>query len=351
MEKEALINYIDLSFIKDILTKNDVTDITYNGRDIYYVTNKTGNVRSKIEVSSSEVKDFLRQIANKAEKQFNYINPILDLNIGRYRLNAVYSSVGRSFEEGVVTFALRIASYTRKINHDHKFMDKEVEELLDKLLYSHFSIVISGLPGCGKTELQKYLVSRIKENERILIIDNTIELSTTSIEEDKDITIWQADEKNKEAHVSNLIKNGLRINPDWMIISEARGGEMSDILNSAMTGVPIITTVHSLDALYTPERIAKAVLMNEKKIEYQDVLNNIKDHLRVYIHLKKIITEEKTVHRYISSIVLIDENGEKIEIYSNNLIRKKFAKIGHLLSKSFLIDADKKKLGRFIKDE
>ena len=348
MEKDSVISYIESSFIKDILDNEDVTDITYNGRDIYFVTNKNGNSKSDIEISNNEVKDFLRQIANKSEKQFNYINPILDLNIGRFRLNAVYSSVGRMNEGESVTFALRIASKTRRINHDHKFIDVEVEELLDALIKARFSIVISGVPGSGKTEFQKYLISRIAENDRILIIDNTIELSTLHYEGCQDITLWQADEKNMEANVTSLIKNGLRINPDWMIVSEARGSEMSDILNSAMTGVPIITTIHSLDAYHALERIAKAVMMNEKKIDYQDIVSNIKEHLKIYIHLKKTTLKDKSIYRYISSIVMLDEFGDKKEIYSNDLKEKRIAKIDNYYLKTIINYSSKEKLGRFI---
>ena len=90
MDKSAVISYIESSFIKDILSNDEVTDISYNGKHIFYTTNKNGNERSGVEVTQNEAKDFLRQIANIVEKQFNYLNPILDLNIGRYRINATY---------------------------------------------------------------------------------------------------------------------------------------------------------------------------------------------------------------------------------------------------------------------
>ena len=351
MVKSEIINYIESSFIKDILSRKEITDISYNGRNIFITTNENGNEKVNIEISQNEVKDFLRQIANIAEKQFNYLNPILDLNIGRYRLNATFTSIGRVVEEEAVTFSLRIASYEPRISKDHKFMVEEVEELFDTLINNKYSIVISGVPGVGKTELQKYLISRINNNDKVLIIDNTIELSSLQTDEDKNITLWQAEEKNEASNVSNLIKNGLRNNPDWMIVSEARGSEMNDLLMSAMTGVPLITTIHSLDALSAPSRMAKAIMMNEKRIAYEDVISNLNEHFKIYVHLKKYIDKKNHINRYVSSIVEIDDKGIAHEIYKDDLKIKKFAKISNNLSKSLLINNKKSKLGRFMKNE
>lgn len=351
MEKRAIIDYIESSFIKDILSRKDITDISYNGRHIFITTNENGNEKLDMKISRDEVKDFLRQIANINEKQFNYLNPILDLNIGRYRLNAVFTSIGRVVEEEVATFSLRIASYEPRISKDHKFMLEEVEELFDALIFNKYSIVISGVPGVGKTELQKYLISRINNNDKILIIDNTIELSSLQKDEDKNITLWQADEKNELSNVSNLIKNGLRNNPDWMIVSEARGSDMNDLLMSAMTGVPLITTIHSLDALTAPSRMAKAIMMNEKRIAYEDVISNINEHFKIYVHLKKYIDKKNHINRYISSIVEVDDKGLAHEIYKDDLKTKRFAKISNNLSTFLLINNKKGILGRFMNNE
>lgn len=351
MDKNSLITYIESSFIKDIISNKEITDISYNGRDIYYVSNLTGRHKNKETISQNEANDFVRQIANIAEKQFSYLSPILDINIGRYRINAVNSSIGRVGDEGAITFSIRIASSELKITNNHKFMDKDVEELLDVLISNHISIVIAGVPGSGKTEFQKYLISRIHEEERIIIIDQTIELTMLTNILPHDITLWQADERNKEANVNNLIKNGLRNNPDWMIISEARGGEMNDVLTSAMTGIPIITTIHSYDAFSAPQRIARMVMQNEKKMDYNDVLRNVNEHFKIYIYLRKYINEKGSIKRYISSIVEVNEGGEKNEIYHDDLKKKKYANISKNLSNILINNKNKLKKTRFMKHE
>lgn len=351
MDKSALITYIESSFIKDIIVKKDVTDISYNGRDIFYTSNESGRHKYEATISLSEANDFVRQLANISEKQFSYINPILDINIGKYRINAVNLTVGKLVDEGAITFSIRIASGDLRIRHDEKYMNKDLEDLFDILLLNHISLIIAGLPGSGKTELQKYLVSRINENERIIIIDHTIELATLQNILPHDITLWQADERNNEASISNLIKNGLRNNPDWMIISEARGGEMSDILNSALTGIPLITTIHSFDAFSAPNRMSRMVMQADKKMEFKDVLDNIVEHFKIYIYLKKYQDDKNHIHRYISSIVEIEPNGNKNEIYHDDLNKKKYAKISQNLTNILINNKNKVMKSRFINDE
>ena len=351
MDKEKIITYIENSFIKDILLDNDITDITYNGKYLYIQKNTTGRSRSGLKVTNNEVKDFLRQISNMAEKQFNYLYPLVDINVGRYRINMTNSSVARRGDEEVYNFAIRLASLTPKITYGSGFLCDELEGLFDLLISNKISIIISGLPGVGKTEFQKYLMSKIEEDSRVIVIDSTIELMYISNVDKLDISYWKIDENNPLASVSSLVKNGLRNNPDWMIISEARGSEMSDVLTSLMTGIPLITTIHSFDAFTSSNRLAKMVMMNEKKMDYEDVINNINDHLKIYVHLSKIVKKNEPIIRYISSIVEVDELGKKHEIFSDNLKSKKFAKLSKNFLDHLLINNKDKRVRRFISHE
>lgn len=45
-----LIQYIDNSFLSPLLRNPNVTDISYNGKDIYYQDNVLGRKKSEIEV-------------------------------------------------------------------------------------------------------------------------------------------------------------------------------------------------------------------------------------------------------------------------------------------------------------
>ena len=322
MDVNKTVSFLEESFLKDLLLDNKVTDITYNGEDIFYVHNDFGRLKSDIHINKQQAKDFIRQIANLSEKQFSYQNPKLDTSFGKYRFNAVHQSIARKNNEESTGFALRIASSSLRFNEDDSLDDK-VKELLQILIDSNVSIVIGGLTGSGKTELQKYLISLVKENTRTIVIDNILELDQFHVLNNLDLNIWQADEKREEASIQNLVRMALRSNPDWLIVAESRGKEMLDVLNSSLTGHPIITTIHAFDVQTMPQRMVRMVLMNEQKMSFEDVYADISYHMRFYIYLKRKYNHHGLVQRYISSISFLNRETME-EIYGSDGKNKQF---------------------------
>ena len=316
MDINKTISFLENSFLKELLNKEDITDISYNGQDIYFVDNYFGRLKCSISISKQEAKDFVRQIANLTEKQFSYQNPKLDVSFGKYRFNAVHQSICRKSNEECVCFAIRIASSSLRFNSDDSLV-QEVRELLSILIKSNVSIVIGGITGSGKTELQKYLISIMKDYTRVIVIDNILELDQFVTNDNLDLNVWQVDEKREDASIQSLVRNALRSNPDWLIVAESRGKEMNEVLNSSLTGHPIITTIHAFDINSMPIRMTRMVMMNEQKTSFDDIYNDISYHMRFYIYLKRKYLTNGKVKRYISSIGYL--NGRNMEeIYGSD---------------------------------
>ena len=240
MDVKKLVGYLETSFLSDLLKEDTITDISYNGEYIFYLDNKFGRLKRNVEVEPLLVRDFIRQIANLSEKQFSYQNPELDVSFGKYRLTALHQSVCRKKNNECICFSLRIASTRLRIQEDERYFPPALSDLLDVLIDSNVSIVLGGLTGSGKTELQKYLITRMKENTRAIVIDNVLELDQLQVENHLDLNIWQVDENRENASTERLVKTALRSNPDWLIVAESRGKEAIDVLNSSLTGHPII---------------------------------------------------------------------------------------------------------------
>ena len=317
MDKEKLLLTLNSSFLSPLLEDSQITDISYNGQSVFYLHNKYGRKKADISLEESVAKDFIRQIANLSEKQFSFQNPKLDVSFGKYRINAVHPSIARKNNEKCLNFSIRISSETPIIKNDSNFLNAELVSLFNVLLKSKVSIVIGGITGSGKTEFQKYLISCLEDYTRIIIIDNVLELDNLSLDNDLDINIWQSDENNKETSIQELVKNALRSNPDWLIVAESRGKEMIEVLNSAMTGHPILTTVHAFDINSMPTRIARMVMMNEQSQNFDVLLADIFYNFRFYIYLKREIDSNGHVRRFIDEVAEFDSRGNKTTIYKS----------------------------------
>ena len=90
---------------------------------------------------------------------------------------------------------------------------------------------------------------------------------------------------------------------------------MIEVLNSAMTGHPIITTIHAMDLNSMPTRIARMVLMNEQKQDFDILMQDVYYNFRFYVYLRRVINKNGIVQRYVEEVAEFDQKGRKSRIY------------------------------------
>ena len=297
-----LLDFIQKSFLGSINLK-EYTDITYNGQYLYAVSRKKRKERLNINLSNEEVGDFLSHIANILGKNFNTLNPFLDISFLTYRLSAVHPIIAKERKGGVYTFSLRIYQKELVIDTSNtSYCTKDVFELLKKLIENNISILISGKTGSGKTELQKFLVGYMKDDTRVILIEDEYETFLKELYPRLDIVSWVTFNNQEEIakDIRKLIKVALRNNPEWLIISEVRGDEAKELYTSLTTGHPLITTIHSKSAYKSIERLA---YLMDIPLDNKILFNDLIDYLNIGIHMDKYIDEEGNTIRYIKEIV------------------------------------------------
>ena len=292
-----------MNFENDILKKyfedKNITDISFNGKEIYVQDNVKGRYKIEENVDASDVEKYIKQITYQNNQQFNDEQPILDTEFPNLRINAVH----KTLSPYGITASWRSSVPTLKItNYDSKVAPKGVFSLLEACIKSSCNVIISGKTGSGKTEMQKYLVGFIEDNEKIIIMEDTLDTHLKEIYPNKDILSWQINTKlDKPILFNDLIKAGLRNNPDWIIISETRGSEAYSMLKSCLSGHHIITTIHSNNAKSNVERIIH-MCKEEYNLDQNLLGNMICDNFDIGIHLDHYI-DELGVKRFVSEVV------------------------------------------------
>lgn len=308
-----LVDFLENSFLSPLLSIPTVTDISWNGESIFYLDNMTGRARSNLEVTNEMVGDFLRQIANFSEKQFSYMEPVLDVSFARYRINASFLSITRVNNRKAYSFSLRIASPGSAVENAPDFFPYNTREVLLDALNKGESIVIGGETGCGKTELQKFLLLHLPDFTRIVVIDNVQELELSRGNGNLDMTSWLVDEHNSRCSFSSLIRNSLRNNPDYLLVAESRGEEMVDALNAVMSGHPLITTLHAKDVSAIPHRMARMAMQAGRNLVYEELLADIYHHFSIVVYLKRSVRKDGTIFRRISELGRLNESSRSID--------------------------------------
>lgn len=303
-----------LGVIDQILEDSTVTDISFNGHELWIQSNICGRTKYDGKYTKEEAYVITEKIALLSQKSFNVTNPILDVEYELLRINAIHESLspdGRSF-------SIRITKVSNNITPDNFPAPDYVKELLIKSIKDKLNVIISGVTGSGKSELQKFLIGNININEKIVVISDNNELKLSKIYPEKDIYSWiTKTDKSSSINVDfkDLIKPALRYNPEWIIISESRGYEAFDMINAATTGHNIITTLHANSAYDIPTRLLNMCTENKSLLNEKTILRNIYNVINLGVHMNTKFSESGEIIRYIDHIVEynVTKTGELIK--------------------------------------
>ncbi|MGC9132055.1 MAG: CpaF family protein, partial [Candidatus Micrarchaeia archaeon] len=122
------------------------------------------------------------------------------------------------------------------------------------------NILIGGMPGSGKTTLLNSMFSFFKPEERVIVIEDTLELNTSMLENCVRL------ETTKELTLEDLVKNVLRMRPDRIIIGEVRGREAIDMMTAMNIGKIGMGTIHGSTARDIVVRLQNAPMNVPKQI-------------------------------------------------------------------------------------
>lgn len=149
------------------------------------------------------------------------------------------------------------------------------------------NVLIAGGPGTGKTTLLNALLSFIPWKDRLVIIEDTLELNTTFMENCARL------ESCRRLKTPDLVKNSLRMRPERILVGEVRGVEARDLMTTVNLGKYCMGTLHASSARETILR-----LQNEP-MNVPPVLVSLVD---AFIILRKLNTEGK-IRRVVSELV------------------------------------------------
>lgn len=311
-----MLNEFDFGVIQRLIDDNQITDINYNGKQIWVDHLQKGRYPVEPFIAHDAIQALVYKIANYVNLPFNATSPVLEAETSELRISILHPSVSR----GGLSLSIRKTPSVCRL-HDEITGIKHyapiwVIEFLQEAIQNRKNIMISGLPGSGKTEFVKYLMESIPAFQRVITIEDSLELRYGDIHPKKDHVMLKVHE-----HFSyeKAIKTSLRQRPDWICISEIRGIEIIYLLQSISTGTSLISTVHAESAYAIPHRMM--VMMPGTDLSNQSIHTMIHDSLDFGVHLE-VVTSSRGVQRRIREVVYYDVNeayeGKKLTIYQKN---------------------------------
>ena len=254
-KNEAIFSNMDFGPLKLYLDDDNVTDISYsNHGQVHLKTLDKGIYRiDEPGINDALLEKIAFQCANVMGKSFNMAHPFLDAESAELRMNFVHSSIARNGIAAVFRKTPAKIRLKREKLLEENYVTLDILDFLIKAVQGHCNILVCGETGSGKTELVKFLAAHTAENEKLITIEDTLELHLDRIYPTRDIVAMKT---NNVASYSDVLVTCMRQNPKWILLSEVRSAEaVLAVRNSISSGHNILSTLHADKASNIPERL------------------------------------------------------------------------------------------------
>jgi len=233
-----------LGRLQRLLEDPEIENINANGCDQVFVRYADGT-RARVDPiadSDAELVELIRLAAGRmglAERRFDLGAPRLNLQLpDGSRLFAVMAVSARP------ALSVRRHRYLR-LTLDELVatgtLDAALRGLLAAAVRARKNLIVCGDTGAGKTTLLRALAAEIPPEERLVTIEDALELGLDRFPEvHPDVVALEAREPNVEGEgevtQAELVRWALRMSPDRVLVGEVRGDEVLPMLNAMSQG-------------------------------------------------------------------------------------------------------------------
>jgi len=290
-----------------------VTEIMVNAEESIYIERDGKLIATDTRfMSRQHLRRVIDRIVTGVGRRIDESSPMVDARLADgSRVNAIIPPL--SVDGPILTI--------RKFAHDPFRVQDLIEmgsitqlvaDLCEAAVQGKLNIMVSGGTGTGKTTLLNVLSGFIPDDERIVTIEDAVELQL----DQRHVIRLESRPSNVEGRgevsIRDLVRNSLRMRPDRIIVGEARGGEALDMLQAMNTGHEgSLTTVHANTPRDALSRLETMVLMAGVDLPSRAIREQISSAFDLIVH----ITRMRDGSRRITDIAeVVGMEGDTITI-------------------------------------
>lgn len=297
-----IFDQMDFGPLQQYLDNDDITDISYsNGGQVWLKTLSHGIFRiENPAINNNFMEKLAFQCSNVVGHSFNAAHPFLDSEDAELRMNFVHESIARNG----IACVIRKTPAKIRLEKDkilkEKYITEDIHDFLIHCVHGHCNIIVCGETGSGKTEFVKYLASHTRENEKIITIEDTLELHLDRIYPHRDIVAMKT---NNVASYTDVLVSCMRQNPKWILLSEVRSAEaVTAARNSISSGHYILSTIHADKASSIPNRMYSLM---ENSQDMDQFLKSIYRYIQIGVYIRGY--QSKETKRFVREIAEVCE--------------------------------------------
>ncbi|MGC1183142.1 P-type DNA transfer ATPase VirB11 [Legionella sp.] len=288
------------------------------------------------ELTSLYLHRLFQMIANESQQRLDEAHPLLSGNLyNGYRVQLIIPPISLyhtltirktvlahwSLEDYATNgFYRRMKTMSLNQEFANNCQDKELLDLYRQQRWGDFiknavvlrkNIVISGGTSSGKTTFIKACLEAIPAHERIILLEDTRELSSSHLNQ-VSLLASKGSQGKAQVDMQGLLEATLRLRPDRLIMGEIRGKEIMDFVMACSTGHEgSITSIHANNPQIAMQRMVQLYKQNNvpsmRDEEIRAELNQVVD---IIIQLGKVGNERVAQYCYYKDAQLIHDLSE-----------------------------------------
>jgi pilus assembly protein CpaF len=304
MVRELMDEIYGFGPLQGLMNDPEVSDILVNGADAVFVERNGLLERTTVRFADDEhLLQYIQRLVGHAGRRIDEVSPMVDAKLpDGSRLHAVIPPLAlRGPTLSIRRFRTKMLLFEDMVRMNT--LAPEMADFLIACVKSRLNLLLSGGTGAGKTTMLNNLSRFIPPSERVVTIEETAELQ-----------LQQPDVVGLETRVANvegkgqvtprdLLRNSLRMRPDRIIVGEARGGEVLDMLQAMNTGHDgSMSTVHANDTRDALSRLELMIALSGAELPTRVARQYIASAIQIFVHMARLSSGERKVTR-ISELV------------------------------------------------
>jgi pilus assembly protein CpaF len=272
------------------LADPSVTEVMVNGVESIYIERGGKLLETEARFpSEDQLRRVIERIVSKVGRRIDESSPMVDARLpDGSRVNAIIPPLA---VDGPAMTIRKFASGGFSIDDLVSFrtLTRPVSEFLAACVAGRLNILVTGGTGSGKTTLLNVLSSFIPNTDRIVTIEDAVELRLVQ----EHVIRLEARPPNIESRgevtIRDLVRNSLRMRPDRIIVGEVRSGEALDMLQAMNTGHEgSLSTLHANSPRDALARLETMVLMAGFDLPVRAIREQVASAVDLIVHTARL---------------------------------------------------------------
>ena len=307
----VLDNTIGFGKLAPMLNDEMLEEIMVNGyeRNVFIFHRQHGMCKTNIvALEAGFVDNLITRVANTVNKKFNASHPLLDARLpDGSRANATFSFITPAGPSLTIRKFNRVRLSVIDLINNGTFSSELAAFLwvmVEGLNIEPMNIIVSGGTSTGKTTTLNALSAFIRYRDRLVSIEDTLELILGNRENWIQMESKTRTREQEEVTMDDLLKNSLRMRPDRIILGEVRGKEAQTLFVAMDVGHRgCMGTLHANNARETLLRL---------KSEPMNVPNALLPLLNLIVVQERRYTKDRGLIRRVSHVAEIGRMEEQV---------------------------------------